>query len=52
MFAKVEFKSLLAATISRFEFEQDRKREAVVKAGLTAQPLGSIPVSTREVVEV
>ena len=38
MFAKVELKSLLAATISRFEFEQDRKREVVVKARLTEKP--------------
>lgn len=35
VFAKVVFKCLLVATIGRFEFEPDRKREVVVKAGLT-----------------
>ena len=33
MFAKVEFKCLLGAVIGRFEFEQDGKREAVIKGG-------------------
>ena len=33
VFAKVEFKCLLGAVIGRFEFEQDGKREAVVKGG-------------------
>jgi len=31
---------LLAAVIGRFEFEQDGKREVVVKAGLTVKPQG------------
>ena len=30
-FAKVEFKCLLTATISRFEFEQDGKREGLLR---------------------
>jgi len=50
VFAKVEFKCLLAVTIGRFEFEQDGKRELVVKAGITAKPLGGIPVAVKEVV--
>ena len=38
MFAKVELKCLLAATINRFEFESDGKRKKVVKEGLKAKP--------------
>lgn len=38
--AKVEFKCLLAATISRFEFESDGKRKEVVKEGLKAKAQG------------
>ena len=50
MFAKVEFKCLLAVTIGRFAFEQDGKREVVVKAGAANKPQGGIPVSVKEVV--
>ena len=49
MFAKVEFKSLLAATISKFGFEQDKKREVAIKARLKVKPQRGIPVSTRKV---
>jgi len=49
VFAKVEFKCLLAVTIGRFEFEQDGKRELVVKTGVTAKPRGGMPVSVKEV---
>jgi len=38
VFARVEFKCLLAAAIGRCEPEGDGKREVVVKAGLTAKP--------------
>ena len=50
VFAKVEFKCLLAVTIGRFAFEQDGKREVVVKAGAANKPQGGIPVSVKEVV--
>ena len=40
VFAKVEFKFLLAAVIGSFEFKQDEKREVVVKAGLAVKPQG------------
>ena len=50
VFAKVEFKCLLAVTIGRFEFSQDGKREVVIKAGVTSKPQGGIPVSVKEVV--
>ncbi|RPA96817.1 cytochrome P450 [Choiromyces venosus 120613-1] len=50
VFAKVEFKCLLAATIGKFEFEQDGKREIVVKGGITAKPQGGLPVTVKEVV--
>ncbi|KAG0133876.1 cytochrome P450 [Tuber indicum] len=50
VFAKVEFKCLLAAAIGKFEFEQDGKRELVVKGSITAKPRGGMPVTVREVV--
>jgi len=50
VFAKVEFKCLLAVTIGRFEFSQDGKREVVVKAGAGNKPQGGIPVSVKKVV--
>jgi len=37
IFAKVEFRYLLAAAIDRCELEQNGKREVVVEAGLTAK---------------
>ena len=40
MFAKVELECLLVATIGRFEFEQDRKREVVIQAGHLETPRG------------
>ena len=46
----MEFKCLLAATIGRFGFEQDGKRELVVIAGLTEKPQRGIPVSIKEVI--
>ncbi|CUS11563.1 unnamed protein product [Tuber aestivum] len=50
VFARAEFKCLLAAAVGRFEFGQDGKKELVVKAGVTAKPVGGIPVTVREVV--
>jgi len=50
VFAKVEFKCLLAVTIGRFEFSQDGKREVVVKAGAGNKPQGGIPVLVKEAV--
>jgi len=49
VFARMEFEYLLAATIRRFEFEQDGRRDVVVKAELTAKPQRGISVSVREV---
>jgi len=46
----VEFKRPLVAMISKFEFEQDGKREVAVKAGLTAKHQWYIPASARRVV--
>ena len=43
IFAKVEFKCLLAAVIGRFEFERGRKSEVVVKAGSQRNPRGYSP---------
>jgi len=48
IFAKVEFRYLLAAAIDRCELEQDGKREVVVEAGLTAKLYGCILGSVRE----
>jgi len=48
VFAKVEFKCLLVATIGKSEFEQDGKREVVVQ-GVTSKLQGGIPISVREV---
>lgn len=39
-FAKLEFKGLLTATIGRFEFEQDRKREGLLRRGSLKTPRG------------
>ena len=40
MFASVEFKCLLAATIGRFEFERDGKREVLLRRGSPRNPGG------------
>jgi len=48
IFAEVEFKCLLAATIGGLEFEKDGKREAVVR-GAHGETPGAISISVREV---
>ncbi|KAH0614630.1 uncharacterized protein H6S33_000266 [Morchella sextelata] len=45
VFAKLEFKCLLAAMIGKFAFvEAEEGREIVVKGGITAKPSGGIPL--------
>jgi len=49
MFAKMDFKFPPAVMISGFECGEGGKRQ-VVKAGLTTEPEGGIPISVLEVV--
>ena len=48
-FAKLKFKCLLTGTISRFAFEQDGKREGLLRRGSRKTP-GGIPDSVKGVV--
>ena len=48
IFAKVEFRCLLAGAIGRYELERDRKSKVVIKAWLTVKLYGCILGSIRE----